>query len=239
MREPLALVVAARAQALPRQRNRNKRRRPVRAGEQRSHRDRQVVGDARQSLALLDEWEADLNACYHGTPRHPVFVALAQTVRQFEIPQQEFADLGLALSPAVQTPTLFQLLDENNDGRLGVRELRTAWSRLLPLEPVPPGETAEVVTRAAIQPSVSIRVSRFLDRATAQRPVNFVAGNPNQVRIPQKGPLWFRKMDRNGDGDVSPREWLGRTEDYGRIDADGDGLLSPEEAEQADSTFRK
>src|SRR5512146_3023175 len=34
------------------------------------------VGDARQSLALLDEWERELEACYAGSPRHPVFVAL-------------------------------------------------------------------------------------------------------------------------------------------------------------------
>jgi squalene synthase HpnC len=54
------------------------------------------VGDARQSLELLDQWEAELNACYHGTPRHPVFVALAETVRQFNIPQHEFSDLLIA-----------------------------------------------------------------------------------------------------------------------------------------------
>jgi squalene synthase HpnC len=51
------------------------------------------VGDTRQSLMLLDEWEAELNACYSGSPRHPVFVALALTVREFEIPRQTFADL--------------------------------------------------------------------------------------------------------------------------------------------------
>jgi squalene synthase HpnC len=51
------------------------------------------VGDAVASLRLLDEWEDELNACYEGTPRHPVFVALAGTVRKFEIPKQEFADL--------------------------------------------------------------------------------------------------------------------------------------------------
>jgi squalene synthase HpnC len=51
------------------------------------------VGDSAASLKLLDEWESDLNACYDGNPRHPVFVALAATVRQFEIPKHEFADL--------------------------------------------------------------------------------------------------------------------------------------------------
>ncbi len=51
------------------------------------------VGDSAASLQLLDQWESELNACYDGHPRHPVFVALAETVRKFEIPKHEFADL--------------------------------------------------------------------------------------------------------------------------------------------------
>lgn len=57
------------------------------------------VGDAAASLRLLGEWEAELNACYRNDrsndrqARHPVFVALAETVREFEIPQHEFTDL--------------------------------------------------------------------------------------------------------------------------------------------------
>jgi squalene synthase HpnC len=51
------------------------------------------VGDKAASLQLLDEWETELNACFDGHPRHPVFVALAETVRKFEIPKHEFADL--------------------------------------------------------------------------------------------------------------------------------------------------
>src|SRR6202049_4312473 len=51
------------------------------------------VGDGAASLQLLGEWETELNACYDGYPRHPVFVALAETVRKFEIPKHEFADL--------------------------------------------------------------------------------------------------------------------------------------------------
>jgi squalene synthase HpnC len=51
------------------------------------------VGDANASLQLLDQWEAELDACYRGSPRHPVFVALAETVQKFDIPQKPFADL--------------------------------------------------------------------------------------------------------------------------------------------------
>jgi squalene synthase HpnC len=51
------------------------------------------VGDPAASLRLLDQWEMELHACYAGSPRHPVFVALAETVRGFDIPKQPFADL--------------------------------------------------------------------------------------------------------------------------------------------------
>src|SRR5580658_9491602 len=51
------------------------------------------VGNSVASLQLLDQWETELNACYDGHARHPVFVALAETVHKFEIPKHEFADL--------------------------------------------------------------------------------------------------------------------------------------------------
>src|SRR3954465_5881829 len=54
------------------------------------------VGDPQASLQLLDQWEAELNACYAGSPKHPVFVAMAETVKQFNIPQHEFSDLLIA-----------------------------------------------------------------------------------------------------------------------------------------------
>lgn len=51
------------------------------------------VGDPGASLRLLDQWEAELDACYSGQARHPVFVALSETIRRFSIPRYEFADL--------------------------------------------------------------------------------------------------------------------------------------------------
>lgn len=152
--------------------------------------------------------------------------------------QQPFVDLGVALAPAVQTPTLFHLLDENRDGRLGVRELRTAWDRLLALEPLgPDGQKPEVVTHQAIQPSVSVRVSRMIDRQLITQQVGFPNGN--RVTVPQKGPTWFRKMDRNGDGDVSRLEFLGTRAEFDMIDTDHDGLISLDEAETHDKKTRR
>ena len=51
------------------------------------------VGDPEASLQLLDAWQEELDACYAGSPRHPVFVALTETVRKFDIPKQPFNDL--------------------------------------------------------------------------------------------------------------------------------------------------
>lgn len=51
------------------------------------------VGDRSVALALLDMWERELDACYEGRARHPVFVALAETIRTCSIPKQPFADL--------------------------------------------------------------------------------------------------------------------------------------------------
>ncbi len=51
------------------------------------------VGDREQSLALLDQWNEELDACYAGKARHPVFVALAETIRECGIPKEPFADL--------------------------------------------------------------------------------------------------------------------------------------------------
>ena len=68
------------------------------------------VGDTAASLALLDQWEHELDACYQGAPKHPVFVALAETVRQFEIPKREFSDLLRAFRQD-QTVTRFETFD--------------------------------------------------------------------------------------------------------------------------------
>jgi squalene synthase HpnC len=51
------------------------------------------VGNADQALALLKLWGRELDACYEGRAQHPVFVALAETIRECNIPKQPFADL--------------------------------------------------------------------------------------------------------------------------------------------------
>jgi squalene synthase HpnC len=69
------------------------------------------VGDAAASLELLDEWQRELDACYDGTPKHPVFVALSETVRLYDIPKHEFSDLLIAFRQD-QTVTRFETFDD-------------------------------------------------------------------------------------------------------------------------------
>jgi squalene synthase HpnC len=72
------------------------------------------TGSPEQSLALLDAWERELDRCYAGEVEHPVFVALRQTIVEFDIPRQPLADL-LGAFRQDQTTTRYdsagQLLD--------------------------------------------------------------------------------------------------------------------------------
>ncbi len=54
------------------------------------------VPDRSAALALLDLWGRELDACYEGRARHPVFVALVETIRACSIPKEPFADLLVA-----------------------------------------------------------------------------------------------------------------------------------------------
>jgi squalene synthase HpnC len=51
------------------------------------------VGDASASLALLDWWEEELDLALAHKPHHPVFVALARTIADYQLPDQPFRNL--------------------------------------------------------------------------------------------------------------------------------------------------
>ncbi len=64
-----------------------------------------------QSLELLDWWQSQLEDCYRGITVHPVFVALEQTIREFEIPIEPFRDLLIAFRQD-QVQTRYETFDE-------------------------------------------------------------------------------------------------------------------------------
>jgi Ca2+-binding EF-hand superfamily protein len=134
---------------------------------------------------------------------------------------------------------LFELLDADGDGRLTIRELRSAWSRLAMYDRNGDGRIA----RDEVPQQFQLVVGEGPPTANVQNPNMLVVrqggpGAPPPPAKPARGPAWFRKMDVNGDGDVSPREWLGTKEEFKRIDKDGDGLISLEEAEAYDAEMR-
>ncbi|MHC4399117.1 MAG: squalene synthase HpnC [Planctomycetota bacterium] len=49
--------------------------------------------DPAKSLALLDWWEDQLRQCFAGRATHPVFIALGDTIGEFRLPMEPFADL--------------------------------------------------------------------------------------------------------------------------------------------------
>jgi squalene synthase HpnC len=69
------------------------------------------VGDRDASLALLEWWGRELDACYEGRARHPVFVALAESIRACSIPKEPFADLLTAFRQD-QTVTRYRTMQE-------------------------------------------------------------------------------------------------------------------------------
>ena len=69
------------------------------------------VSDPAQAMALLDQWGRELDACYEGRTRHPVFVALAETIRECFIPKEPFADLLVAFRRD-QIVSRYQTIDD-------------------------------------------------------------------------------------------------------------------------------
>ncbi|OWK41760.1 hypothetical protein [Fimbriiglobus ruber] len=125
---------------------------------------------------------------------------------------------------------LFGLIDADGDGRFSVRELRAMATLVERFDANKDGLLApnEIPRRFEAKFSQGFGAGQAPYGVLAV-PVPAANGPPRA----QAGPVWFQKMDRNRDGDVSRREFLGTEEDFRKLDTDGDGLISVQEAEAA------
>jgi squalene synthase HpnC len=69
------------------------------------------IGDARESVRLLEWWRQELETMYAGAAKHPVFVALRRTVERHALPMEPFADLIRAFVQD-QTVTRYRTWEE-------------------------------------------------------------------------------------------------------------------------------
>jgi Ca2+-binding EF-hand superfamily protein len=133
---------------------------------------------------------------------------------------------------------LFDMIDVDGDGRLSVRELRNAAKVLMKLDQDGDGKVAANEVPRNFRGAFELGAAGVAPTSLAFAVTIDGGGGPPPPAARTKGPLWFRKMDRNRDGDVSRAEWLGTDEAFKEIDADGDGLISAEEAEAYDRKKR-
>jgi Ca2+-binding EF-hand superfamily protein len=124
----------------------------------------------------------------------------------------------------------FEALDLNHDGRLGLREIRLAADTLRGLRK--PGQALLRPTDPPRRLHLEVVRGSFQLFGTGGMGESTVPRIVAQPRAPV-GPVWFQRMDRNLDGDLTWKEFLGPRYVFEELDTDHDGLIDPKEAEKA------
>ena len=129
--------------------------------------------------------------------------------------------------------TLFGLLDRNGDRRLSVREIRSGSDTLKDYDFNKDNKFADSELGTEFVLAISLGRPEFR-RNSGQSEMMAMQMRTGDAILPGRdaleGPEWFRRMDRNQDGDVSPREFPGTAEQFIQLDVDADKLISAEEA---------
>jgi Ca2+-binding EF-hand superfamily protein len=141
--------------------------------------------------------------------------------------QNEAASVRVHLQIRDLGQDLFGALDADFDGLLSARDLRQARTLLDALDRNGDG----MLALAEIPARLEFELVRGIDERAGDEAqlVRRVVRPTNQAET--TGPLWFRKMDRNNDGDLGRREFVGPRAAFDRLDKDRDGLIDRSEAE--------
>ncbi len=125
---------------------------------------------------------------------------------------------------------LFGILDQTGDGRLSLREMKTAPERIKTLDRDGDGRVAKDEVPESWSVAFGVGYAQYSAYRVGQ------AGVASQSPTPRDGtPEWFTRMDRNGDGDVTLREFLGGRAKFEELDTNDDGFLDAAEATAAGS----
>lgn len=144
--------------------------------------------------------------------------------------ENQAAQSQMVLSAEDQGRAIFAITDLNRDRHLGIREIRGAVTRVSSWDRNGDGRIGSDEIPHHYQLTIGRgQVGGFNARNVAM-PVLESESVPDSG-LP--GPEWFKRMDRNRDGDLSRREFLGNRTQFERLDEDHDGLINAEEAEKA------
>jgi Ca2+-binding EF-hand superfamily protein len=144
--------------------------------------------------------------------------------------QAEAARRRLIMTTDDQGRAIFRILDSDRDRRLGAREVMRTVDRVMSWDKDGDGR----VSPDEIPYHFLVTIARsglpgLTGEAAGNRAPRAMAATSSSAG-PATGPDWFQKMDRNHDGDVSRREFLGPRDQFNRLDRDKDGLIDADEA---------
>jgi Ca2+-binding EF-hand superfamily protein len=140
---------------------------------------------------------------------------------------QIVTDNRITLSIGIAATDPFAQFDANGDGRLTHGEWLRAMAAVRKWDANHDGEiTADELPRPL---AGTFHLGTI--RSAANSPPMYEPKKP--AAAPDSSPAWFQKMDRNHDGEVSLREFLGPLSVFRRLDANHDGYLDASEARAA------